>query len=255
MSTNQKRRQRKLERKRSKRREKQRMLARWQSRGLAEQLTAAARCPILHSLATEEMQRRGMASVLLSRELPDGRVAAAVFLIDYWCLGVKDAFGRIMYRAEYNEWLEDVEERLDLVDTQPESARKLIEGAVAYASGLGLNPHPDYHRVKTIFGDLDPELAEEDFEFGDNGQPHFAAGPHDTPERCFRILSILEHACGRDGFHYTLPLSLAESAGIVDDEDDDAGEGDDEDEWEEDDEDDAWEGDDEDESEADDEDA
>lgn len=32
------------------------------------------------------------------------------------------------------------------------------------------------------------------------------SGPFDTPERCYRILSILEHSCGRDGFHYMLPL-------------------------------------------------
>ena len=42
----------------------------------------------------------------------------------------------------------------------PTCARKLVEGAEAYARDLGFTPHPDYQRARQIFGDLDAGPAE-----------------------------------------------------------------------------------------------
>ena len=36
----------------------------------------------------------------------------------------------------------------------------------AYAAGLGLQPHPDYHKAKLLFGDIDPSACQDEFEFG-----------------------------------------------------------------------------------------
>ena len=88
----------------------------------------------------------------------------------------------------------------------PAFARKLVEDAVAYASALGLSPHSDYHEARTLFGDTDASECHEVFVFGQNGTPHFVAGPNDSPAKCQRIIQALNERVGPDGFHYTIPV-------------------------------------------------
>ncbi|MCY2993976.1 MAG: hypothetical protein NTY19_39795 [Planctomycetota bacterium] len=208
MAADQKRRQKQLQRKQANRKEKHRLLVKRKNRGLAEQLSeAAAKAPILHSFIAEDVWTQGLGNVLVSRALPDNRVALGCFLVDRFCLGVKDAFARILAKAEYQQkFLPCLKEKIDLIAAEPATVRRLVEDSVEYARQLGLGPHEDYHRAKAIFGDIDPAAADEVFEFGQDGKPFFISGPYDTPERCYRILSILEHSCGRDGYHYMLPM-------------------------------------------------
>ncbi len=230
MAANEKKRQKRLERQKAKRKERQKTLVKQKHRGLAERLAATASAPILDCLFPEGTWDTGMGQVLISRELPNGQVAFAMFLVDIYCLGVKDAFGDILPRGTYKEKLLDrLDEQYEMVGIAPAAARKLVEGAVEYAGRLGLHPHSDYFRVNSIFGDIDADECEEEFEYGHDGKPLFIAGPHDTPERCYRILSVLENACGRDEFHYTVPFvdgmpdSLREGARMIaTDEDGDA---------------------------------
>lgn len=207
MAAKEKKRQKRLERQKAKRKQRQKALVKHKHRGLAERLAATASAPILDCLIPEDTWDNGMGQVLISRELPNGMVAFAVFLLDVYCLGVKDAFGDIVPRATYEDKLLDkLDEQYEMVEIAPEAARKLVESAVDYAGDLGLQPHSDYHRVKTIFGNIDADACDEEFEFGSDGQPLFIAGPHDDPERCYQILSILEHTCGTDGFHCMVPF-------------------------------------------------
>ena len=52
----------------------------------------------------------------------------ASFLVDRFCLGVKDAFCGFMAQGEYSERLDDeVRRRFETVALQPAAARQLIE--------------------------------------------------------------------------------------------------------------------------------
>lgn len=82
----------------------------------------------------------------------------------------------------------------------PPAARKLIEGAVQYARGLGFSPRGDYHKATAILGDVDPSQCSEEFGYGLDGKPKFINGPHDTPEECERICKTLELHCGPGGY-------------------------------------------------------
>jgi hypothetical protein len=208
MPTNQKRRQKQLERKKAKRKARHRALIKQRNAGLAEQLSEmAVRAPILDCYISEDVWDQGLGYVIISRQLPDLRVAFASFMVDRYCLGVKDTFARIATKGDYEEDLiEQLESRFELIKVTPATARRLVEDAVAYAQRLGLSPHPDYRRSQAIFGDIDPQAAAEVFEMGMDGKPHFIAGPYDTPDRCFRILSILEDTCGAGNFHFTMPI-------------------------------------------------
>jgi hypothetical protein len=206
MPTNPKRRQKQLERKAAKRKDKQHHIARAKSVGLPERLTAAAAGPINDCWATEDLWTEGLGWVSLSRTMPNGSLAFAIFLVDRYCLGVKNAMANVCLRSEYEgEVKRKMRSDFGVRELSPEAARKLVEGAVAYARGLGLTAHPDYQRAKLLFGDIDPTASPDEFEFGQNGKPHFIAGPMDNQQRCTQVLTILRQSCGPDGFNVTMP--------------------------------------------------
>ena len=198
MALDARRRQKKAEKRKAKERAKHKELARRKTEDMGQKLAHVAAAPILHCFTTQDLWDEGVAQVLVSRELANGFVAFATFLVDRYCLGVKDAFCGFMAKSEYLEqFYDELARRFEIVALEPAAARKLVEGAVDYAKGLGLSPHPDYSRARQIFGDIDPAANDREFEFGKDGKPFYVAGPHDSPGRCASIVGILEERCGK----------------------------------------------------------
>jgi hypothetical protein len=205
MALDARRRQRKAEKRKAKERAKRKELARRKTEDMGQRLARTAAAPVLHCCTTQSLWDQGIAPVLISRELANGQVAYALFLIDRYCLGVKDGFCGFSSKSEYYERIFDRFSRQgEIVTLKPAAARKLVEGAVEYARGLGLSPHPDYAKARHIFGDIDPAASDREFEFGDNGKPHYITGPSDTPGRIASITGILTERLGPDGFQCTL---------------------------------------------------
>jgi hypothetical protein len=122
--------------------------------------------------------------------------------VDFWCLGVKDAFHAEMSETEWREFLQlrlPPEERQAI---DPTCARKFIEGAVAYAESIGFAPHRDFRKARRALSGVDKTACSEEFEYGQDGKPFFIAGPSDDEEGVDRILRVLEARCGPGGFHY-----------------------------------------------------
>ncbi len=178
---------------------------------MAARLRAAADAPVLHCWASANLWQTGMGNVLISRQLNNGSVAFAVFLLDVYCRGVKNAMMGVAPRPIYERNVHGrMSKQAPVVLIEPECARKLIEGAVQYAADLGLPPHPDYGVARHIFGNIDAGLCAEEFRFGKNGKPLFMAGPFDDPTVCPLVLNSLEEHCGPGGYHYLLPVPIEE---------------------------------------------
>jgi hypothetical protein len=219
MALDPRKRQKKLERKKAKQRTRKTAVARYGSSDIATRLERYAAAPILHCAATGVVWTEGIGNVLVSRELSNGNVAVAVFLVDMYCLGVKDAFYDIRPRHLYSELYRRIFGAYEQVELEPACARKLVEGAVAYAQDLGFLPHADYRVARLIFGDVDPAGCEQDFQYGREGKPFFIAGPSDDLPRCKWIVGQLSQRCGEGNFDYVVPLSesamLGELPGLL----------------------------------------
>jgi hypothetical protein len=175
----------------------------------AERMMAvAAASPVHECLMPAGLFDLGMGSVIISRKMPNGEIGFGVFLIDVFCLGVKDAFFSVRPQGEYESVIEEIRAREGLKPVEPACAVKLIENAEAYARGLGLNPQRDYAFAKRIFGILNAAACPRDFTFGKDGKPLYVAGPHETEADSQRIMDILTKKLGPDGFHYMLPVDL-----------------------------------------------
>ncbi len=148
-------------------------------------------------------KEHGFAQVLVARIRDGGDTDFGVFLVDTWCLGVKDAFGESGVPVAV--WRELVEERLPEAGREmihPACARKLIEGAIAYAETLGFAPHRDYRKARRVLGGIEAAMCPTAFAYGRAGRPCFVPGPDDSEERIDRVLAILEARVGPEGFDY-----------------------------------------------------
>jgi hypothetical protein len=149
----------------------------------------------------------GIGYVVVARFRGSGEMEAGVFLLDVYCLGAKNAFYTRASAAEYDT---ELLERLLPVDNRkpldPPTARKLIEGAVAYAQNLGLAPHADYKMACRVLGGIKSSDSTAMFTFGNKGKPLFVQGPNDSPAFCQRVLRLLETKRGKGGFDYILSI-------------------------------------------------
>jgi hypothetical protein len=87
---------------------------------------------------------------------------------------------------------------------EPTCARKLVEGAVAYAANLGFAPAPGYKAACRVFGGVKADQCPTAFVFGNKGKPCFIRGPRDTPEKCRLILNLLHTRCGEGNYEFVL---------------------------------------------------
>jgi len=205
MANDPRKRQKKLERRAAKRKEKRHVRVREQSAGLAERLRAAVPFPVLHCWIGNSIAETGIGWVVLSRAMPNGSIAAVSFLVDSYCLGVKNVHAEILPRSEYDyKYLREMMSKMPSRSAAPAEARKLVEEAVAYARELGFSPHADYPRAMVLFGDINAADSDAHFEFGKDGKPFFVNGPNDSPERCKQIVAILTKTCGPGRFDYMI---------------------------------------------------
>lgn len=141
----------------------------------------------------------GLAEILVTR-VEGNQYLVASYLVDYWCLGVKDAFSpRKLNRQKYEDLVEkayapfkEATRKITL-----EEAQAIIFGAVEYASQLGLKPHRDFAAAKAHLGQPPENLPS--IEFGREGKPCYVSGPYDNPER---IINKLRETVGEGNFDY-----------------------------------------------------
>jgi hypothetical protein len=160
--------------------------------------------PLLECWLTEEWRdTTQITQALVARRGPAGQVAIGVFLIDLGCLGVKDAYGRVVDAADYRQRLAGMRSRQEMVQADLNLVAKIIREAIAYADSLGFKPHRDYRQAEPILGNADPDACDEEIPRGKDGKPFYISGPYDNVDA---IMAKLERAVGRDGFTYLVHL-------------------------------------------------
>jgi hypothetical protein len=198
-----------LQRKRAKKAAKRKQIQKGSSGiagffGFAREWAAASRAPVADVWVPAELFAKGMGTVWLSRSLPSGDYAMAGFLLDTFCLGVKNALYQIVDAQKYAELMAQIQHSPDapLQREHPAYARKLVEGAEAYARDLGFEPHKDFKVARLLFGDIEASSCPASFNFGRDGKPLYIPGPDDTPSFQRRVIKQLEQRRGPDGHHF-----------------------------------------------------
>jgi len=148
-----------------------------------------------------------------------GEIAGASFLIDLACLGVKDAFSELFSsRIEYERLLrEPAMARFVMRPVDINLAARLVHEAVAYARSLGFKPNPDYYRAAVLLEGADADAVATHIPLGgEDGKPHFVAGPYDNIEQS---IAKLDRAVGPGNYHVTYAQDFLPPGSLFDIED------------------------------------
>ena len=159
-------------------------------------------------LVSENMFKTGMGYVVITRRKSSLSLRCVAFLVDIYCLGVKDCFLRKCNEEEYQVMKEDINAHAALKAVTPSYAKKLIEGAVAYAKDLGIEPHADFERNFNSLNDIDSSECKDSILFGNDGKPMFIPGPNDSPAKVERIMRSLTNKKGEGNFDYMKTVSI-----------------------------------------------
>ena len=208
MAVSESRRRKQLEKKKKKRNGKRHELALKSNMCHADKVLLRSKAPIMECIMAETLASRGLGYVIIARRVSTGEILLSNFLVDRYCLGVKNCFAQFVYPSQYQEMLDGMTARnMEFVRIDAPSARRLVEDAVAFAARYDLNPHPDYRTAKLIFGDIDASAGQQLVEMGRDGKPFYVSGPFESERDSMEILSKLATVSGQDGFHHMTQVS------------------------------------------------
>lgn len=165
-----------------------------------ERMRRMAAGPIHCCLVNEALFETGNGTLILARRTADGRMAVAAFMLDVYCVGVKDVILRLGDAREMESIVAAFGKVQPLIAIDPAHARKLLRELVAWSRSIGLPPHPDHAGAELLFGDVSADACAESFSFGMNGKPFLIPGPADTPARIRQRVDALRRKLGDGGF-------------------------------------------------------
>jgi hypothetical protein len=170
--------------------------------GLPARVLRAAHAPIQHCLLTESVFEIGMGTLVLARGATPHHLAFSTFLVDVFCLGIKDVMFESVERDVFEMYMEATEAGSPLVSVDPSYARKLLRDLAAWSQSIGFPPHRDFAAVERMFGDVRADASDAVFRFGRDGKPVYIPGPYDSDPLIQRRIQHLQKYLGDDGFGF-----------------------------------------------------
>lgn len=163
-------------------------------------LIKAKNFPINDCLINQNWKESGLATILLSRKKSDNKLIIGVYLVDIFCLGLKNTLYNL--NVSYDEY-EKVKLKIypnsPYISCDPKFASQIIYGAIDYAKKLGFEPNEDFMLTRFIL----EEKVEKDIifniEFGKDGKPLYISGPNDDINS---ILNTLRKNVGEGNFNF-----------------------------------------------------
>lgn len=147
----------------------------------------------------------GMANIFMARASSSDQYLFSGFLVDYWCLGVKDAIlPQKMSKSKFERLIQQTQQKSGepMCSITLQQAQSIVFGAVDYAAELGFKPHRDFEQAKTILGVRCETLPE--LKFGRNERPFYRSGISENP---IKVLQTLRKNVGEDNFDFIADVS------------------------------------------------
>lgn len=148
---------------------------------LAERVIRAASAPIRHCFVSDTLFDDGIGTMILARGITSSHLTLGVFLIDTWCLGIKDAYLRAADAETFETMIASLDITTPMAPVDPSYARRLLREAAAWAASIGFAPHRDFLAVERLFGDVNCDGSDATFLFGREGKPLYVPGPKESP--------------------------------------------------------------------------
>ncbi len=208
--------QKRVAKQKAKRTAKRSLLLRLTSKDPTVRLQRAGSWPIVEAHASVSLWDKGIGNLTIARQESEGRLVFAVFLVDVYCLGVKNAFWRAGSRDDFQDLIRMSEKTQKMGTIAPACLAKIVKGAVEYAQSFGFSPHPDYRHASMLLDGIDTSTCPDSFTFGRDGKPFYIQGPNESPAVADAITQRILKAGGH--FIVALPGAGEEELEVIEDE-------------------------------------
>ncbi len=167
-------------------------------------LRRARSYPLYECLISDNWNKKdnmGLVEVLVAREQPDGDICFGVYLVDTFCLGLKNTFANASFsRSRYQSEVRNKVFRAGKpVECSIELAQQMIYQSIEYAEQFGFEPEKDFMLSQYLLAPRGELEEPYDLTFGKDGKPFFISGPNDNVAR---ILRQLEKTAGPGNYDY-----------------------------------------------------
>ncbi len=138
---------------------------------------------------SDSIEDYGEGIVVVSRNHAGGRVSFATYLIDAYCLGVKDTYYHLrVEQYEFEDFIENMVNRLGVNECSYEEAHNWVWGGVAWAEEAGIAPHKDFAITQFMLDDDTDDVPLIDLPFGKDGKHFLMANSQQELEQYLPML-------------------------------------------------------------------
>lgn len=148
---------------------------------------------------SDDMTECGEGNVIVTRKHTGGRISFAMYLVDTFCLGVKDSLFRL--RLEEEELEEMLDRAHDLRECSYDEAHNWVYGAISWAEEAGIEPDKSFAVTKYMLEEDTDDIPLIEYEFGHNGK-HFLMANSNL--EASRYLPLLKKKLGEGNFTFTI---------------------------------------------------
>jgi len=162
--------------------------------------TKARQLPILECLISNEWEETGIANIIISRKHTNGNITACFYLVDLYCLGIKDThFLFNIAGKKYMEIIGRVEDYFQRVSYP--LVHNIIYSGLDFADEYGLKPHKDFTSTTRFMLEEDTDDIEQiDIVCGRDGKPLLVVGHRDDPRTVKAVIVQLEKTAGAGNY-------------------------------------------------------
>lgn len=144
----------------------------------------------------------GMCHVVVTRQHNGGRISMALFMVDMFCVGVKESFYRLRLEPkELDDMLDTGGVGFSFNECSYEEAHNRIYGAIAFAEEGGIKPDKSFLLTKYFLEEDTDDIPIIDYEYGKNGKHLLVC---DSELEASKYLPALRKTLGEDGFTYII---------------------------------------------------
>jgi hypothetical protein len=164
----------------------------------------------------------GLVQIVVARQQPDKKIAYGIFLVDKFCLGLKNtSYDANLSVEEYKYVVRTLDQTTPMTKCSLELAHQFVYEAIDYADQYGFKPQKDYKWSRLILEPRGTLETSYKLTFGKDGKPFYVSGPYDNPQA---IIAKLEKTAGQGNYDYLIQAgdpALGEDMLMFDDETDD----------------------------------
>lgn len=167
----------------------------------------ARNLPIYECLVNTEWKEEGIAQVIVARKHTNGNVTVCIYIVDLFCLGVKQT--QYLFNISETEYREKTEglENVELESISYTLAHNIVFAGLEYAEEYGFKPHKEFTSITKFMLEEDTEDIELiDIECGKNGKPFYISGPYEDQVTRKKILAQLERSAGPGNYEFLLQV-------------------------------------------------